>query len=140
MISATPRVSLWVHGAQNRRPSQCASLSLPKQAEEIPAGTGRVTGVNADWVDNEEVMITAISDSFGAFGWLGVVVVGGGVPGLFRLYESLFDLRKPGRFSAWRLCLHSLGANMGHDADSDPYTAHFDRVFVRCGRVVSMIP
>ncbi len=57
---------------------------------------GRVTGVNPDNIENGEVMITAISDSYGAFGWLGVVVVGGLVfPGCFVLYESLFDLKKP---------------------------------------------
>ena len=57
---------------------------------------GRVTGLNPDNVENVELMITSVSDSYGAFGWLGVVVVGGLVfPACFVLYESLFDLRKP---------------------------------------------
>ena len=57
---------------------------------------GRVTGVNPDAVENGEVVITAIGDSYGAFGWMGVVVVGGLVfPFCFVLYESLFDIRKP---------------------------------------------
>lgn len=69
----------------------------PDKPEEDSAGyLGRVTGVNADWVTNQEAMITSIGDSYGAFGWLGVVVVGGLVyPFCFVLYESLFDLRKP---------------------------------------------
>jgi hypothetical protein len=57
---------------------------------------GRVTGLNSDVNENQEVMITSISDSYGAFGWLGVVVVGGLVyPLCFVIYESLFDLRTP---------------------------------------------
>jgi len=60
------------------------------------AFTGRVTGLNADEVENGENMITAVSDSFGAFGWLGVVVTGLLVfPAVFILYESMFDIRKP---------------------------------------------
>ena len=67
-----------------------------KPQEDAAGYLGRVTGVNPDSVENEEVMITAISDSYGAFGWLGVVIVGGLVfPFCFVLYESLFDLKKP---------------------------------------------
>ena len=67
-----------------------------KPQEDSDWYLGRVTGVNTDNVENGEVMITAISDSYGAFGWLGVVVVGGLVfPGCFVLYESLFDLKRP---------------------------------------------
>jgi hypothetical protein len=67
-----------------------------KPQEDADWYLGRVTGVNPDVVENEEVMITAISDSYGAFSWLGVVVVGGLVfPFCFILYDSLFDLRKP---------------------------------------------
>ncbi|HEY1903085.1 MAG TPA: hypothetical protein VGG56_11665 [Terracidiphilus sp.] len=58
--------------------------------------TGRVTGVNSDEVVNGEFLITAVSDSFGAFGWLGVIVVSLlGFPTAFILYESMFDIRKP---------------------------------------------
>ncbi len=69
----------------------------PNKPQEDSAGyLGRITGINPDNVENGEAMITAVSDSYGAFGWLGVVVVGGLVfPLCFVLYESLFDLRKP---------------------------------------------
>jgi len=41
-------------------------------------------------------LITAIGDSFGAFGWLGVMVVGLiGFPTVFIIYESMFDMRRP---------------------------------------------
>jgi hypothetical protein len=67
-----------------------------KPQEDSDWFLGRVTGVNPDNVENQEVMITAISDSYGAFSWFGVVIVGGLVfPGCFILYESLFDMRKP---------------------------------------------
>jgi hypothetical protein len=67
-----------------------------KPQDDSAGYLGRITGVNPDEVENQEVMITAISDSYGAFGWLGVVIVGGLVfPFCFVLYESLFDLKKP---------------------------------------------
>jgi hypothetical protein len=81
---------------------QDALYSIPhflyknKPDEDADWYLGRVTGVNSDVIENAELVITAISDSYGAFGWLGVVVVGGLVfPACFVLYESLFDLRKP---------------------------------------------
>jgi hypothetical protein len=90
-------------------------LYKDKPQEDSNWYLGRVTGVNPDTVDNEELMITAISDSYGAFGWLGVVVVGGLVfPGCFVLYESLFDMRKPWGLVAlsgfaWAFCQISMG-------------------------------
>lgn len=58
--------------------------------------TGRVTGVNPDNVDNGDFVLTAISDSYGAFSWLGVVVVALFLfPAIFTVYESMFDMRKP---------------------------------------------
>lgn len=58
--------------------------------------TGRVTGVNSDEVEDGEFLITAISDSYGAFGWLGVIVVSLlGFPCTFILYESMFDIHRP---------------------------------------------
>ena len=58
--------------------------------------TGRVTGINSDEVENGEFLITAVSDSYGAFGWLGVVVVSLlGFPTAFIIYESMFDIRRP---------------------------------------------
>lgn len=60
------------------------------------AYTGRVTGINSDEVENGEFLITAVSDSYGAFGWLGVIVVSLlGFPTAFILFESMFDVRKP---------------------------------------------
>ncbi|MGO9339149.1 MAG: hypothetical protein ACLPY1_16765 [Terracidiphilus sp.] len=60
------------------------------------AYTGRVTGVNPDDVENGDFLITVISDSYGAFGWLGVIITSlFGFPAAFILYESMFDIRKP---------------------------------------------
>lgn len=71
-------------------------LYKDKPEQDSAAFTGRVTGTNADWVENRESMITAISDSFGAFGWLGVVIVGTfAFPACFIVYESMFDIRRP---------------------------------------------
>lgn len=71
-------------------------LYKDKPQEDSDWYLGRVTGVNPDSVENGEVAITALSDSYGAFGWLGVVIVGGLVfPCCFVLYESLFDMKKP---------------------------------------------
>jgi hypothetical protein len=71
-------------------------LYKDKPQEDSAGYLGRVTGVNPDSVENEELVITAISDGYGAFGWLGVVVAGGlALPICFVLYESLFDMRKP---------------------------------------------
>jgi hypothetical protein len=71
-------------------------LYKDKPQEDSGWYLGRVTGLNPDNVENVELMITSVSDSYGAFGWLGVVIVGGLVfPACFVLYESLFDLKKP---------------------------------------------
>jgi hypothetical protein len=60
------------------------------------AYTGRITGVNPDEIENGEFLITVIGDSYGAFGWLGVIVTSLlGFPISFILYESMFDIRKP---------------------------------------------
>jgi hypothetical protein len=71
-------------------------LYRDKPQEDSAWYLGRVTGLNPDNVENGELMITCVSDSYGAFGWLGVVFVGGLVfPFCFVLYESLFDIKKP---------------------------------------------
>jgi hypothetical protein len=60
------------------------------------AFTGRITGINPDWVDDTEAMITVVSDSFGAFGWFGVILAGLiAFPASFIIYESMFDIRQP---------------------------------------------
>lgn len=71
-------------------------LAKNKAEGDSSAFTGRVTGVNPDDFESGEFLITAISDSFGAFGWLGVLVLGLiCFPSIFVLYESMFDMRKP---------------------------------------------
>ena len=71
-------------------------LDKNKPESDGAAYTGRVTGINGDDVENGEFVLTAISDSFGAFGWFGVVVVGLiGFPTVFIVYESMFDIHKP---------------------------------------------
>jgi hypothetical protein len=67
-----------------------------KPEADAASYTGRVTGVNPDEVENGETVITAISDSFGAFGWLGVMITGLiCFPTTFIFYESMFNIRKP---------------------------------------------
>jgi hypothetical protein len=77
--------------------------------------TGRVTGVNPDDVENGEFLITSISDSYGAFGWLGVIVMSLLiVPAIFVLYESMFDIGKPwGIVAAGGFCFVFVEADMG---------------------------
>ena len=60
-------------------------------------------------------MITAVSDSFGAFGWIGVVVVGMiAFPASFIIYESMFDIRRPwGIVAIGGFCLTFSQVNMG---------------------------
>ena len=79
------------------------------------AYTGRVTGVNPDEVENGEFLITVISDSYGAFGWLGVTVMSLLViPAVFILYESVFDIKRPwGIVAAGGFCFVFREADMG---------------------------
>jgi hypothetical protein len=71
-------------------------LAKDKPEFDGAAYTGRITGVNPDEIPNGEFLITAVGDSFGAFGWLGVMVVALiGFPTVFIIYESMFDMRKP---------------------------------------------
>ena len=71
-------------------------LAKNKPETDGAAYTGRVTGINPDEVENGDFVLTAISDSFGAFGWLGTIVVGLiGFPTVFIIYESMFDIRRP---------------------------------------------
>ena len=77
--------------------------------------TGRVTGINGDEIENGEFVLTAISDSFGAFGWLGVVIVGLiGFPTVFIVYESMFDIHKPwGIVATGAFCFSFAEVSMG---------------------------
>ena len=75
---------------------------------------GRVSGMNGD-VANSYSMVTAISDSYGAFEWLGVVLVPLIVfPAAYILYESLFDITRPwGTVALGVLCSTCYQASMG---------------------------
>jgi hypothetical protein len=57
---------------------------------------GHVSGMTSDEMENNHSTITTISDSFGAFGWMGVVLTGLlAIPIAVVVYESMFDLRRP---------------------------------------------
>jgi hypothetical protein len=86
-----------------------------KPESDAASYTGRVTGVNPDEVENGETVITAISDSFGAFGWLGVMVTGIiCFPMTFIFYESMFDIRKPwGIVATGGFCVQFAQASLG---------------------------
>jgi hypothetical protein len=90
---------------------------LDKNKPELDgaAYTGRVTGVNSDEVENGETVITAISDSYGAFSWLGVIVTALLVfPAVFILYESMFDIRRPwGIVATGGLCFQFAQVSLG---------------------------
>ena len=90
---------------------------LYKNKSEIDSAafTGRVTGVNSDEVENGEFLITAVSDSFGAFGWWGVVLVPMfAFPFTFILYESMFDIGRPwGIVAMGAFCFPFAEINMG---------------------------
>jgi hypothetical protein len=90
-------------------------LAKNKPDSDGAAFTGRVTGINGDEVENGEFLITAVSDSFGAFGWLGVVVVSlFAFPTIFILYESMFDMRKPwGIVATCAFCFQFSQVSMG---------------------------
>ena len=90
-------------------------LAKNKPDSDGAAFTGRVTGINGDEVENGEFLITAVSDSYGAFGWLGVIVVSLFVfPSVFILYESMFDMRKPwGTVATCAFCFQFSQVSMG---------------------------
>ncbi len=57
---------------------------------------GHVTGIASDEIENNYSSMSPIGDSYGAFGLMGVVLVGLFVfPTLFIVYESIFDIRRP---------------------------------------------
>jgi hypothetical protein len=90
-------------------------LARNKPEIDGAAYTGRVTGVNSDEVENGETVITAVSDSYGAFGWLGVIVTALFVfPTVFILYESMFDIGKPwGIVATGGLCFQFAQVSLG---------------------------
>jgi hypothetical protein len=74
-----------------------------------------VTGLNPDDAENTYGSISAISDSYGAFGWWGVVLVAlFAVPAVVIIYESMFDISRPwGTVALGLLCTVGWGMSMG---------------------------
>ncbi len=57
---------------------------------------GHLDGQESDEIQTSFSTITSISDSYGGFGWLGVVVVPFVLlPAVFVVYESMFDISRP---------------------------------------------
>jgi hypothetical protein len=57
---------------------------------------GRVAGVTGDLATHSDPNFSMVSDSFGAFSWIGAVIVPLIVlPLTFRLWESMFDISRP---------------------------------------------
>ena len=76
---------------------------------------GHVSGMTADDMDINHTTTTAIGDSFGAFGWMGVVLTGLlAFPTAIVVYESMFDLRGPwGTVTLGILCSSLPESNLG---------------------------
>ncbi len=76
---------------------------------------GHVTGVTSDDIENGYVSYSAISDSYGAFGWWGVVIFGLlAFPLIFIMYESMFDMSRPwGIIAMGLLVSKGVGSSMG---------------------------
>jgi hypothetical protein len=77
-------------------------LSVPsflyrnKPADSSSAYTGRVTGLNGDNIENSSIVLSCIGDSFGSFGWMGVVLYPILIfPLLFLIVDNIFDIRQP---------------------------------------------
>jgi hypothetical protein len=77
-------------------------LSVPnflyknKPTDSSSAFTGRVTGLNGDDVENSAIVLSSIGDSFGSFGWMGVVLYPILVfPITFLIVDNMFDIRQP---------------------------------------------
>jgi hypothetical protein len=67
---------------------------------------GRVSGVTGDLVTHSEPAFSMVSDSYGAFSWLGVVIVPLIVlPLTFRVWESMFDISRPWGTVALTFCV-----------------------------------
>jgi hypothetical protein len=57
---------------------------------------GRISGVSADSRGITTPTLSAVADSYGAFGWLGVILIPFfGFPMVFIIYESMFDFSRP---------------------------------------------
>ncbi|MGC2301504.1 MAG: hypothetical protein WA476_22040 [Acidobacteriaceae bacterium] len=76
---------------------------------------GHLDGQESDVFETTNSTITTVSDSYGAFGWVGVVVFPFlVVPAIFVVYESMFDFRRPWGTVAMATLLGGLsGGGMG---------------------------
>jgi hypothetical protein len=76
---------------------------------------GHVSGMTSDEMDNNFSTVTAVGDSFGAFGWMGVVLTGLiAFPTAFVVYESMFDMSRPwGTVALAIFCARLPGAILG---------------------------
>ena len=75
---------------------------------------GRVAGIGSD-EQNLYPSYSAISDSYGAYGWWGVALEAMvGFPLLFIIYESIFDMSRPwGTVALGLLCSRGWGMSLG---------------------------
>ena len=85
-----------------------------KPESNSAAYLGRVAGVGSDET-NLYPSYSAISDSYGAYGWWGVALAAMvGFPLLFIIYESIFDMSRPwGTVALGLLCSKSWGMSIG---------------------------
>jgi hypothetical protein len=74
---------------------------------------GRITGMAGDASDVTAPAISAVGDSYGAFGWLGVILFPFlGFPLYFSVYESIFDFSRPWGTVAFGMSFVSFGEMM----------------------------
>jgi hypothetical protein len=67
---------------------------------------GRISGVSGDSEGITQPTLSAVADSYGAFGWIGVILVPFfGFPMVFIIYESMFDFSRPWGTVALGICL-----------------------------------
>jgi hypothetical protein len=75
-----------------------------------PDYIGRVSGVSEDVEGTTYPAISAVGDSYGAFGWLGVILFPLlCIPALFIVLESVFDWNKPWGTVAFGTCFLMFG-------------------------------
>ncbi|HEX4311212.1 MAG TPA: hypothetical protein VHZ25_14360 [Acidobacteriaceae bacterium] len=78
---------------------------------------GHLDGQEGDAFETTNSTVTSISDSYGAFSWLGVAAFAFVVmPAIFVVYESMFEIQRPwGTVAAVLLFLQLMEGSMGHD-------------------------
>jgi hypothetical protein len=74
---------------------------------------GHVSGMSSDSEYNTYPQLSGIGDSYGSFGWFGVVLFPlFALPLIFVVYESMFDISKPWGTVALGLCFMEMSAIM----------------------------